>query len=398
VAKDLFDKVINRKGTYSTQWDFVEDRFGKEDLLPFTISDMDFAVSEKITDALQERLDHPIFGYTRWNHPDYKNAIINWYNKRFNSTIDSDWIIYSPSVMYSVARLIELTSNKGDGVIIQTPAYDAFFKTINASKRELIANPLIYNNGFYQLDFDDLENKLSRKNNKVLLICNPHNPTGRIFGEEDLKRIINMCKKYDVFLISDEIHMDILRDQKTHHPVIDYYKYYEKIALCSSTSKSFNVPGLGGSYLFILNEELRSDFQFLLKNRDGLSSASIFGITATIAAYSSEGEQWIEELNKYIDDNILFVEQYLKEEIPKLTFINPEATYLAWIDISDLPFSMQQLQKVLVGKNDVAIMNGKVYGGNGELFLRLNVGCPRSKLKEGLKQLKISIEYLKENN
>lgn len=398
MSKNKFDKIITRTGTYSTQWDFVEDRFGKKELLPFTISDMDFAAPLNVTNALQERLNHPVFGYTRWNHPDYKNSIVNWYSIRFNSTVTSDWIMYSPSVMYSIARLIELTSNTGDGVIIQTPAYDAFFKTINASNRVLIENPLIYSGGLYHLDFDDLEAKLSNDNNKILLVCSPHNPTGRVWSDDNLKKIIKLCKKHDVFLISDEIHMDVLRDGINHHPIIDYYNFYDNIALCSSTSKSFNVPGLGGSYLFIPNQDLREDFQYLLKNRDGLSSASIFGITATMAAYSKQGEHWIEELNKYIDGNLSYVEEYFKKEIPELTYIKPESTYLAWIDIKKLPFSMQQLQEVLVDKGSVAIMDGKVYGGNGDLFLRLNVGCPRSKLKEGLKRLKKSLDYLKDNN
>lgn len=396
MSTNIFDEVINRKGTYSTQWDYVEDRFGKKDLLPFTISDTDFAAPKNVMDALQNRLDHRVFGYTRWNHADYKNSITYWFKKRFAADVDSNWIVYSPSVIYSIARLIEMNSEEEDGVIIQTPAYDAFFKTINASKRELIENPLIYRDGIYKIDFNDLEAKLEKSENKILLICNPHNPTGRVWSEEDLKKIIGLCKKHNVFLISDDIHMDMTRKNIHYHPITSYYKQYENMALCTSTSKSFNVPGLGGSYLFIPNGELRNKFQFLLKNRDGLSSANIFGITATMAAYTEEGADWMDELNEYIDSNLELVEEFIAEKLPELTFKKPESTYLAWIDIQGLNFSMEELQKTLVDRGEVAIMAGTIYGGNGDSFLRLNVGCSRSKVEIGLQKLEESIIYLQE--
>lgn len=394
--KNLFDEVIDRTGTYSTQWDYVEDRFGESDLLPFTISDTDFAIPNVIIDKLEKRIEHPIFGYTRWNHKDYKESIINWYKKRLSTEIDPDWIIYSPSVMYSIARLIELHSAEGDGVIIQTPAYDAFFKTIKTSKRELVENPLIYTNEEYQLDFQDLEKKLSKENNNVLLICSPHNPTGRVWKESELKKIIELCKKHNVFLISDEIHMDVMREGFVHHPILQYVNDYNKIALCSSTSKTFNVPGLGGSYLCIPDEKVKDNFQLLLKNRDGVSSANIMGITATMAAYN-DGDIWVDDLNEYVTENMKFLQDYLLKEIPELSFRIPESTYLAWIDIRHLDYTMEQLQEALIQQGKVAIMNGAVYGGDGEKFLRFNVGCPRSKLKDGLDRLKSSIDYLKEN-
>lgn len=397
MSRGIFDEIINRKGTYSTQWDYVKDRFGKNDLLPFTISDMDFAAPDNVIQALQKRLDHPVFGYTRWNHEDYKISIVDWFKNRFNSMVEADWIIYSPSVMYSIARLIELNSKEGDGVIIQTPAYDAFFKTIKASKRKLVENSLVYRNGTYSLDFSDLESKLAMSENKVLLICNPHNPTGRVWSTEELLRVMKLCKEYEVFLISDDIHMDVTRKNVEYHPITNDYKEYENIALCTSTSKSFNVPGLGGSYIFIPHEGLRNKFQFLLKNRDGLSSANIFGLTATMAAYTKEGSIWMDELNDYINGNLSLVEKFLTEKLPEVTFLKPEATYLAWIDIQNLPFTMEQLQKTLVEEGKVAIMDGAIYGGNGDSFLRLNVGCPRSKLEKGLQRLEESIVYLKEN-
>lgn len=391
-----FDAVIDRKGTHSTQWDYVEDRFGYSDLLPFTISDMDFATPKVIVNALNQRLEHPVFGYTRWNHDDYKGAIEWWYQERFHTFIEKKWISYSPSVMYSVARLIELNSLPGQGIIIQTPAYDAFYKTINASKRHLVENPLIYTEGTYVIDWEDLESKISDPNNKVLLFCSPHNPTGRVWQKKELDKIVQMCQQYNVFLISDEIHMDVLRPEQKHYPVLKYYEDYLNIAVCSSPSKSFNIPGLGGSYVLLPDFELNTKFQKLLKDRDGVSSASIFGVIATAAAYSRSGEEWINNLNQYIDDNLRLVKEFVDGHLPECQFKIPEATYLAWLDFSQYNFSMEELQKALIEKEKVAIMSGETYGGNGNHFLRLNVGCPRTKVQEGLNRLKSAVDYLLE--
>ena len=388
-----FDKVINRLGTYSTQWDYVEDRFGEKDLLPFTISDTDFAAPDFIVNSVKNRIDHPVFGYTRWNHDDYKNPIIAWYKDRFDTEVAAHSIVYSPSVIYSIAKLIELTSKEGEGVIIQTPAYDAFFKTIQASNRTLVENPLIYSDGIYELDFDDLEEKLADENNKILLLCSPHNPTGRVWREEELEKMVSLCKKYDVFLLSDEIHMDVVREGLTHHPILKFYEDYNHMALASSTSKTFNVPGLGGSYVSIPEAALNDDFQYILKNRDGVSSANILGITATMSAYN-EGGEWVDALNDYLTANLQITKDYLKAHLPELKLVIPESTYLAWIDISDATYSMEQLQEALVHEGKVAIMDGKIYGGNGSQFLRLNVGCPQEKLEDGLERLKTAVRSL----
>lgn len=395
MSNKSFDSFINRLGTYSTQWDYVEDRFGEKDLLPFTISDMDFATPDAIQQALHNRFEHPVFGYTRWNHKDYKFSIKNWYKKRFNSLIDDEWIIYSPSVIYSVSRLIELNSLPNDGVIIQTPAYDAFFKTIGSSNRRIVENPLKYKQGIYSIDFDDLEEKLSEDHNKILLFCSPHNPTGIVWSKKDLKKIIDLCKKYNVFIISDDIHMDITFNELKHTPLTNYIEVYDQMAVCTSTSKTFNTPGLGGSYTLIPNLKLRTQFINILKNRDGLSSASIPGIISTMTAYN-DCEEWVENLRDYVYENFKFVKQYLEHNLPQLKFLIPQATYLGWIDVSGLDYTMDEIQDYLVHKGKVAIMYGDIYGGNGEQFLRLNVGCPRSKLEEGLKRLKISIDMLEE--
>lgn len=396
LEKNVFDELIDRKGTYCTQWDYIEDRFGVNDLLPFTISDMDFAVPHVINDALKKRESHPIYGYTRWNHIDFKQSIVSWYKERFATQVDLDWIVYSPSVIYTISRLIELKSEVGEQVVIQTPAYDAFFKTIRTNKREIAENPLHYINGIYSIDFDDLEQKLADEKTTIFLLCSPQNPTGRVWTKEELTKMIELCDRYHVFLISDEIHMDIVRETYQHLPVVSVATKFEQIAICSSASKTFNTSGLIGSYALIPDKRLQEDFLEVLKNRDGLSSASIMGIESIIAGYSS-GQNWVDELNEYISSNLTVVANYLKLQIPEIKFTIPESTFLAWIDISGLPFEMEDLQQALIEIGEVAIMDGSIYGVQGKDFLRMNIGCPRKKVMDGLEGLKKAVDYLKMN-
>ena len=386
-----FDKIIERKGTFCTQWDFVEDRFGQKDLLPFTISDTDFAIPETVNQALQKRIQHPIYGYTRWNHKHFKSAVSAWYQKQFDFAIEEDWILYSPSVIYSLSQLIEIKSQPQEGVVVQTPAYDAFLKTITANNRLCVENPLIFNEGKYTIDFIDLEEKLAHPNNKILLFCSPHNPTGRVWTSEELQQVVLLCQKYDVFLISDEIHMDVLRKDKQHHPILQYGT--ENIALLTSASKTFNFPGLIFSYLLIPNENLREEFCQHLKEKDGLSSCSILGMEATISAYQTS-DIWLEELKNYLDDTVDFTRTFLKEYLPKIKLIESEATYLLWLDVSEQGVPMDKLQQALINIGKVAIMDGEVYGQEGRNFLRLNIGCSRAKVKDGLERLLKSIQAL----
>ncbi|CAM4091956.1 MalY/PatB family protein [Lederbergia lenta] len=391
-----FDKVVNRKGTFCTQWDYIEDRFGEKDLLPFSISDMDFPTPKEILQALESRLQHGVFGYTRWNHEQFKDAIRNWYQKRFSSTVKEEWIVYSPSVIYSISKMIEILSEEADHIVIQTPAYDAFYKTIKDNMRIISRNELIYHEGIYSIDFTDLEEKLAHPKSKVLLLCSPHNPTGRVWKKEELEKIVHLCNQYDVFIISDEIHMDVIHEGNTHIPITDAALNLDKVCICTSASKTFNTPGLGGSYSLIPNEKLREAFLLTLKNKDGLSSASIFGTLATITAYN-ECEVWVDDLVEYIDGNLQTIQAYLEEHLPDLQLTMPESTYLAWIDVSQLPFSSEQLQYALVHHGKVAIMSGETYGEAGKSFIRMNIGCPQSKVIEGLQRLNKAIKYLEEH-
>lgn len=388
-----FDNIIDRKGTFCTQWDFVQDRFGVADLLPFTISDTDFALPQEVLEALTQRLKHPVFGYTRWNHPAFKSSVCLWYQKRFDTQLNEDWLVYSPSVIYSISKLIQLVTKKNEGVIIQTPAYDAFFKVIESNNRQVVENLLCYQENRYTIDFQDLEEKLAQKNNTILLLCSPHNPTGRVWSAQELRKIVALCEQYQVFLISDEIHMDILRKEAIHQPILNFSN--QKIALVSSGSKTFNFPGLVFSYAILPDEQLRAQFQLALKNQDGLSSASILGMLATMTAYNA-CEYWVDELNNYLDESIAIVTDFLQQNIPEIKIVPTEATYLMWLDISELGVEITELQRVLIDIGKVAIMDGSVYGGNGQSFLRLNIGCPKEKIYDGLERVKKSIQYLKQ--
>lgn len=391
VRRMKFDEVKDRRGTYCTQWDYVKDRFGKDDLLPFTISDMDLESPKEIVEALIKRINHKIFGYSRWNHDDFKNSIEGWYNRRFDFQINKEWIVYSPSVIYAISKFIEMKSKKGDGILIHTPGYDGFFKVIVDNDRKLLTSPLKKVKESYEIDFDDFE--LKCKKAKIFLLCSPHNPTGRVWTEKELEKMIKICKKYNVFIISDEIHMDIIYRGK-HHPVLSQSgDYIENIVLCTSASKTFNIPALCGSYLFVTNQKDRDEFLRILKNRDALSSPSILAVIATITAYN-KCEYWVNELVKYTESNIKYVKEYLEKNIPVLKCEVPQGSYFAWIDFSKLGISNEEFQRNLIDIGGVAIMPGLTYGEEGRYFLRLNVGCSIKKVEGGLQRIEKAVNHI----
>ncbi|MGO0907767.1 MalY/PatB family protein [Clostridioides difficile] len=389
-----FDKKVNRLGTYCTQWDYVEDRFGKKGLLPFTISDMDLEFPEEITEVLKERLNHRVLGYSRWKHDDFKDSITNWYSKRFNCSIDSNWIYYSPSVMYSISKLIEIFSDEGDGVLINTPAYNAFYEVIGNNNRNIIKSPLINKDGFYSIDFEDFEKKC--KYSKIFILCNPHNPTGRVWSELELIKMVRICKENNVKIISDDIHMDIVYDNKMT-PVLNVAdNYLESIFICTSASKSFNIPALTGSYVIIPNEEIRTKFENITRYRDFVNSPAILAILGTMTCYN-DCEYWLDELLKYLKENLQYTINYIEDNLKPLKLVMPEGCYFAWIDFSEIKISSEKFQKLLIDIGEVAIMAGKVYGEESEFYLRLNVACSREKLEDGLNRIKKTIDYITEN-
>lgn len=381
-----FDKVIDRRGTYSTQWDYIQDRFGRSDILPFSISDTDFPVPVGVQQALEKRIKHPIYGYTRWNHEAYKNSIVNWFKAQNQAPINPDWIVYSPSVVFSIATFIRMKSAVGEGVAVFTPMYDAFYHVIEDNQRVLIPIRLGSAQQDYQIDWDTLETVLKQATTRILLLTNPHNPTGKVFSAQELKRISTLCRQNNVFIISDDIHKDIVYKGSTYTPITMYTM--TDVVLCCSATKTFNTPGLIGSYLFEPDLSLRTRFLSELKQKNALSSASIFGIESQIAAYNT-GSDYLKQLVAYLQSNFDYLSSFLQEHLPEIQFKQPEATYLAWMDVSQLGLTAEALQDKLVNTGRVGIMSGSTYGDSQ--YLRMNVACPISKLQEGLKRMEYAI-------
>ncbi|KZQ12002.1 transcriptional regulator [Enterobacter kobei] len=386
-----FSTVVDRHGTWCTQWDYVADRFGAPDLLPFTISDMDFATAPCITDALHQRINHGVFGYSRWKNDEFLAAVAHWFHQRFNSHIDIETIVYGPSVIYMVSELIRLWSAPGDGVVVHTPAYDAFYKAIEGNGRHVVPVEMEKHASGWLGNMAALEAALAKPENRILLLCSPQNPTGKVWTREELTHMAELCARHNVAVISDEIHMDMVWGVHRHTPWNEVAR--GKWALLTSGSKSFNIPALTGAYGLIGEEESRNGYLSALKGRDGLSSPCVLALTAHIAAYQ-QGAPWLDALRHYLEENLLYIAQELNSAFPKLNWQPPEATYLAWVDLRPLNIDDRALQKVLIEHQKVAIMPGYTYGNEGNGFVRLNAGCPRSKLEQGVKRLIAGINTL----
>lgn len=380
-----FSQAVDRHGTWCTQWDYVADRFGAPDLLPFTISDMDFAAAPCVLAALHQRLTHGVLGYSRWQNTEFLSAIHDWFAQRFSCDVDTRHIVYGPSVIYMVARLIRQWSQPGDNILVHTPAYDAFYKAIEGNQRKVLSQPLTRDEqGEWQCDMAQLEQQLARPDCTVMLLCSPHNPTGKVWRPDELAAMATLCERHQVRVISDEIHMDMVWEAHRHTPWCAVGR--SPWALLTSASKSFNIPALTGAYGIISDNTDRQDYLAALKGQDGLSSPAILSVVAHIAAYR-EGAPWLDALRDYLQGNLVCVADMLNLAFPALQWRPPQSTYLAWIDLRPLGCDEQALQDALIQQQKVAIMPGSTYGNAGAGFLRLNVGCPRSKVEEGLKRL-----------
>ncbi|MGW2259685.1 MalY/PatB family protein [Streptomyces sp. NPDC001780] len=370
-----FDTPVDRHGTWCTQWDYVEDRFGVPGLLPFTISDMDFETAPEILAALRGRLEHGVLGYSRWRQDDFLSAITRWYASRHGTTVDPGQIVYGPSVVYQLSQLLRLWSRPGEGVVAHTPMYDAFPKTVAANGRRLRECPLD--------DWAGLERLLARPDTAVLLLCSPHNPTGRVWSVDELDRMARLCARHDVAVISDEIHSDLAHAPHVHSPWARHGGT-GRWAVLTSASKSFNIPALTGSYGIIGDPASRDAYLRQLKEADGLSSPAVLSLVGHISAYN-EGGPWLDALRGYLADNLALVAERLRAAFPRLGWEPPQAGYLAWIDLRPLGVDDDALQRELIQVEKVAIMPGAVYGSPGRV--RLNVGCPRAKAAAGVDAL-----------
>lgn len=391
-----FDIVHDRLGTYCTQWDYIQDRFGEAGILPFSISDHDFRAPGPIVERLHQIVDHGIYGYTRWNHHDFKGAVTGFIARRFGVELPEDWVVYSQSVMYALARLMCFFTEPGDGVAAFDPMYDSFIKIVEGNGRRLIASRLVGEGGAYRIDFEALDRDLARA--RVLLLCSPHNPTGRVWTRDELMRIVELCREHRVKVISDEIHMDLeLADERRHIPLLAFHDEYQEIYCASSCTKTLNTPGLMGSYALIPDPDVRAQFLYQTRNRDLLNSASLMGMHAHMVGYT-RCDDYIDQLRAYLRGNHELVASFVRANFPDMRIRVPEATCLSWIDVRRVPFTSEQIQDALVHVGRVGIMPGETYGDGGRGYLRMCIGGPRSKVEEGLRRFRLGMDALYEGS
>jgi len=376
-----FNKIIDRSETNSIKW----DRFKEKDALPLWVADMDFQSPPKVIDALVKRAEHGIFGYT--SIPDeYYESIQNWYKKRQSWDIEASDIIYTPGVVTALAAGIQAFTKPGDEVIIQPPVYYPFKKTILNNGRQVLNNVLIKTKSGYVIDFEDLEKKAKRKSAKLLIICNPHNPVGRVWRKEELFRIGQICEENNVKVISDEIHGDLIYDGYDQVPYASVNKEMaDHSMICTAPSKTFNIAGLDNSNIIISNETMKNDYVSILEKND-LLRPNIFGLVGTIAAYE-HGEDWLEEVMDYIQNNYAYLKKFLSTHLPRVKVNQPEGTYLVWLDFSDYNLTNQALKYKLIEDAKVILNQGYVFGDGGDGFVRLNLATPQTLIEKALNQM-----------
>ncbi|MBD8348449.1 MalY/PatB family protein [Dysgonomonas sp. HGC4] len=389
MGKYNFDQIIDRRGTNALKTDVLKERYGSEDLIPLWVADMDFLSPPAVTEAIIERAKHGLFGYTCPSQ-EYYNSIINWVKRSHDWTLDQQWITFIPGIVKGIAFVIDCFSTKEDHVIIQPPVYHPFRIIPSLHKRKVVDNPLVLEAGQYKMDLSDLKKRIDTSS-KILILCNPHNPGGRVWTKEELADLADVCYDNGILVISDEIHSDMAFENNKHVP---FASVSEKAAQNSITfmapSKTFNIAGIVSSYSIIPNEKIRTKFNNYLKSSE-LEEGHIFAYLAAQAAYE-KGEEWLIEAKDYIWGNIQFVDQFLKTNIPQIKAMIPEASFLVWLDCRELDLTQKDLVSLFVKDAKLALNDGMMFGKGGEGFMRLNVGSPRSVIEKALNNLKAAIK------
>jgi cystathionine beta-lyase len=378
-----FDRIIDRRNTYSMKYNPAA-RGKPVDVLPLWVADMDFSIPPCVSEALEERVKHGIFGYSE---PDeaYFSAVHGWYEQRFGWHIEKEWLTVTPGVVNALYIAIRALTEPGDGVVIQQPVYYPFETSVVQTGRKLLVNELVYKDGKHAIDFEDFENKI--KQAKLFILCSPHNPGGRVWTGDELMRMGEICLKYNVNVISDEIHQDFVYPGYRHLVFAELDPRFAGITItCTSPSKTFNLAGLLHANIFASNKILRDKFKHEYASC-GLSQPGTMGLVACRAAYES-GADWVDELVKYLNGNMRFLQEFLQTNIPKIKFTLPEATYLAWLDCSELGLSSSELNNLITHKAKLWLNDGPSFGAGGKGFQRLNAACPQSMLKEAMGRLK----------
>ncbi|OCL87290.1 MalY/PatB family protein [Arcobacter porcinus] len=383
-----FDKICERKNTDSSKWDTTKDG-----VIPMWVADMDFEVAPKIVESIIKKANHKIFGYIVISDKYYESEI-NWSKRRFNFDIKKEWIEATTGVIPSLSTILQTFCKKGDKVLIQSPVYHYFNIAIKRNELEVVTNNLIYKNSSYEIDFEDFENKLKNEKPKLFILCNPHNPVGRVWKKDELIKMGELCLKYNVLVVSDEIHRDLVFKEFTFIPFASICEeFLQNSITCTSATKTFNLAGLKASNIIVANQDYRLKLNENLV-RNEIKSLNIFGIESTISAYN-ECEDWLFELLIYLEKNKNFLEDFISKNIPNLKVVKAEATYLLWIDISSLGLNSKEFTKKLEELGNVRVISGVTFGENGDNFIRVNIATPLEVLKEALEGVKNTVLALK---
>lgn len=381
-----FDTVIERKNTNCLKYDFARRRGMPEDVLPLWVADMDFKTSSYVQDALEKQITHGIFGYSEVQE-EYFEAVKGWMKRHYDWEISERWLIKTPGIVFALAMAVKAFTKPGDRILIQLPVYYPFREIIEDNGRVMVSNTLTYGeDNKYHIDFNDFEQKIIRENIKLFFLCNPHNPVGRVWSKDELTRVGDICYKHHVIVVSDEIHADFVF-QGRHQVFADIKKEYEEIAItCTSPSKTFNLAGLQLSNIFIPNPQIKKAFREQI-NAAGYSQLTVMGLVACEAAYR-HGDEWYEAMHQYVQDNIAFTKNYVEENLPGVTMVEHEGTYLVWLDFRGTGLSVDQLEHLIIHEAKLWLDSGTIFGECGKGFQRINVACPRSVLNEALGRIK----------
>lgn len=375
-----FDKVTPRCGTNSYKWDSTDDK----EVLPMWVADMDFPTAPCIINALEKRVEHGIFGYTRVPE-EYYDAVISWFSRRHHWKPKREWFIYTSGVVPALSAVIKALTNVGDKVLTLTPVYNCFFSSIRNNGCELDSCALRYENNTFSIDYEDLERRAADPKTTLMLLCNPHNPSGRVWTREELRRIGDICIKNNVVVVADEIHCELVHPGFTYTPFASVSEEFQKHSVtCVAPSKAFNIAGLQIANIIVENDKWRQRIDKAI-NINEVCDVNPFGVIATIAAYN-EGEEWLNQLLQYIHGNYLFFKDYCEEHLPQLPVAPLEGTYLAWMDCRSLGIPSEELEEELMKEAKLWLNAGSMYGKEGEGFMRWNLACPRQLVKEGLER------------
>ena len=384
-----FDKIIDRRNTRCLKYDFAVERNMPADVLPLWVADMDFETSSYIEDAIIERAKHAIYGYSEVKTP-YFDILKKWMQKHHDWDIQRKWLVKTPGVVFALAMAVKAYTEPGDAVLIQQPVYYPFSEVIKDNGRNVVSNTLyLGEDNRYHIDFEDFEQKIVDHKIKLFLLCNPHNPVGRVWTKEELTRLGDICVKHHVTVVSDEIHEDFVFKGK-HQVFANIKKEYEEITVtCTAPSKTFNIASLMISNILIPNPELKRKFKHQM-DAAGISQLNVLGLVACEAAYE-HGEEWYQAMKAYVKENIEFVKQYVEEQLPGVNMVEHEGTYLVWLDFRGTGLSVEELDDKIINQAKLWLDSGKIFGSCGEGFQRINVACPRKVLEEALDRIKNAV-------